>query len=304
MQTYKVLGKAVVLATFVGIAASAALVSTMVAVPPGQVPFGVYDPSGDFSSANGVTIEHVFLPWEDVSIASLTDADDYAFARHRALLVTLEPWTWNKSERNTAEALRQGIADGTYDANVTTICRVLGQMKSPVTLRWGHEMDSPTSRFIWADWAPRDFISAYRHVVDLCRKSAPNIHFMWSPIGDRTMQSYYPGDAYVDLVGLSVFGLQGWDRAKFNHDRTFAEILTPKYNRAKAFGKPIVVAELGYSGSAAYVDNWQNEVRQTGRDFPDLVGVVYFNFPEVYPWPDGFGKPDWRISGRVTQAGG
>ena len=301
MQTYKVLGKAVVLATFLGIAASAALVSSTVAVPPGPIPFGVYDPSGDFSDVSDVTIEHVFLPWEDVAISSLTDADKYAFSRHRALLVTLEPWTWNKSERNTPEALRQGIADGTYDTNVTAICAVLGQMASPVTLRWGHEMDSPTSRFIWANWAPRDYIGAYRHVVDLCRAQAPNVRFMWSPIGSDAMQSYYPGDDYVDLVGLSVFGLQAWDRAKFNHDRTFTEILMPKYTLAKAFGKPIVVAELGYSGSAAYVETWQNEVRQTAKAFPDLVGIVYFNFPEVYPWPDGFGKPDWRISGRVTQ---
>lgn len=304
MTPLKTTGKTVVLAAFLGITASAALVQGTVAVPPGPLPFGVYDPSGDFSDAGGVTIEHVFLPWEDVALASLTDADAYAFARHRALLVTLEPWTWNQSERNSAQALRQGIADGDYDANVTAICAVLGQMKSPVTLRWGHEMESKTSRFIWSDWAPRDFIHAFRHMVDLCRKSAPNIRFMWSPLGDKNMQDYYPGGAYVDLVGLSVFGLQGWDRAKFNHDRTFAEILTPKYNRAKAFGKPIVVAELGYSGSAAYVARWQNEVRQMGRAFPDLVGVVYFNFPEVYPWPDGFGKPDWRISGRVTQAGG
>jgi endoglucanase len=124
---------------------------------------------------------------------------------------------------------------------------------------------------------------------------------MWSPIGSETMQSFYPGDAYVDLVGLSVFGLQSWDQAKYNHDRTFAEVLTPKYKLAQTFGKPIVVAELGYSGNAAYVANWENAVRQTGRDFPNLVGVVYFNFPEVYDWPDGFGKPNWRINGRVTQ---
>ena len=115
------------------------------------------------------------------------------------------------------------------------------------------------------------------------------------------MQSFYPGDAYVDLVGLSVFGLQSWDLAKYNHDRSFAEVLAPKYKLAGTFGKPIVVAELGYSGSAAYVENWEKAVRQSSREFPNLVGVVYFNFPEVYDWPDGFGKPNWRISGRVIQ---
>jgi endoglucanase len=56
------------------------MVTSNVEVPPGPLPYGVYDPFGDFIDSNGVSIEHVFLPWEDVDIFSLFDADDYAFA--------------------------------------------------------------------------------------------------------------------------------------------------------------------------------------------------------------------------------
>lgn len=304
MRSLKIISKVAVLTICTGIAAAAAYTSSSSAVPPGTVPFGVYDPSGDFGDSDGVAVEHLFLPWQDVSLASLVDADQYAFARHRALLITLEPWTWTRSERNTPGALRRGIANGSYDANVTAVCDVVGQMKSPVTLRWGHEMENRNGQFIWAGWRPSDYIRAYRHVIDLCRKSAPGIRVMWSPLGEEGMQAYYPGDDYVDIVGLSVFGLQSWDNAKFKHDRSFAEILGPRYARAKPFAKPIVVAELGFSGSAAYVAKWESEVRQTTKDFPDLVGVIYFNFPEVYPWPDGFGLPDWRTSQRVIQPTG
>ncbi|MEY3003715.1 MAG: hypothetical protein RLZZ491_891, partial [Pseudomonadota bacterium] len=27
---------------------------------------------------------------------------------------------------------------------------------------------------------------------------------------------------------------------------------------------------------------------------------VYFNYPEVYDWPEGFGRPDWRVNERVV----
>lgn len=54
-------------------------------------PFGAYDPGGDFTSDKDVVIEHLFLPWEDVYLPSLTDADAYAMERNRALLITLEP---------------------------------------------------------------------------------------------------------------------------------------------------------------------------------------------------------------------
>jgi endoglucanase len=169
-----------------------------------------------------------------------------------------------------------------------------------VTFRWGHEMEDDRGQFTWANWSPEAYIAAFRRVIDLCRSVAPDISVMWSPLGEEEMQAYWPGEAYVDLVGLSVFGYQPADRAWFGRDRTFSEILEPRYARAVPFGRPIVVAELGYSGTADYVDAWEAEVRQVGARFPDLVGVVLFNYPEVYPWPDGLGQPDWRVFFRVT----
>lgn len=269
------------------------------AVPPGEVPFGVYDPDGDFAPMDGVVIEHLFLPWEDVYLDTLYDADEYAFERNRALLVTLEPWTWSRSERNTAQYLRRGIERGQYDQNMTAVCEVLGRLKSPVTLRFAHEMDDKSGQFIWAAWNPDTYIQAYRRMIDVCRASAPDISVMWSPLGDEEMAKYYPGDDYADLIGLTVFGLQAWDQAKYGHNRSFDEIFAPRYERAAAFGKPVVVAELGYVGNLDYVELWKNAVRQVKDDYPQLVGVVYFNFPEVYPWPQGFGMPDWRVKNQV-----
>lgn len=273
--------------------------SAATAAPPGTVPYGVYDPDGDFMDDSDVTIEHLFLPWEDVYLPSLNDADAYAMERNRALLVTLEPWTWSRSERNTARYLRSGIFDGIYDANMKAVCDVLSTLESPVTLRFAHEMDEDNGQFTWAGWNPDDYISAYRRMIDICRASAPHITFMWAPLGDEGMELYYPGDDYVDLVGVSVFGLQAWDQAKHGRDRTFDEIFAPRYENAVAFGKPVVVAELGYVGDEGYVEMWDASVRQEKPEYPSLVGVVYFNYPEVYPWPEGFGFPDWRVKNQV-----
>jgi len=77
--------------------------------------------------------------------------------------------------------------------------------------------------------------------------------------------------------------------------------MAPRYERAATFDKPVVVAELAYSGKQAYVDMWENAVRNVGDRYPQLVGVVYFNYPEVYNWPEGFGRPDWRVHHRVLE---
>ncbi|MGC9418531.1 MAG: glycoside hydrolase family 26 protein [Rhodovulum sp.] len=286
-----------------GLAASLCLTTAAHAesAPPGEMPFGVYDPDGVFADDPEVTIEHLFLPWEDVFLPSLIEADSYALERGRSILATIEPWTWNRSERNTPEILQQGIASGEYDRYMASICAVLNLFESPVTVRWAQEMEDASGQFIWADWEPETWIAAYRRMVDVCRAQAPDVNYMWSPLGYEELADYYPGDDYVDIVGLSVFGLQPWERDILGEEQTFESILAPRYARAEVFGKPVVVAELGYSGSQDYVDKWNGEVRQIYPQFPNLVAVVYFNQVEVYPWPDGYGLPNWKFEGRVIE---
>jgi len=269
------------------------------AAPPGTLPFGVYDPDGQFGTDNEVVIEHVFLPWEDVNLGTLLDADQYALTRNRALLITVEPWTWTRSERNTPAFLRRGIREGYYDANMRGICSVIATLQSPVSMRWGHEMEYDEGHFIWAGWKPEDYVEAYRRMIEICREEAPNINVVWSPLGLDDAADYYPGDEYVDLVGLSIFGLEPWEVEIQGEANSFDDLLTERYDRVKGFGKPVLVAEVGYSGSQAYVNLWESQVRKPRADMPLLVGAIYFNQPEVYPWPDGFGLPDWRVNNRI-----
>lgn len=282
-----------------GIAAALALPS--LAAPPGPMPYGAYDPGGDYTNDPDLTIEHIFLPWEDVALTSLLEADIYALERGRALMITIEPWTWTRDERNTPEFLRNGIEQGYYDANMRGICTVINTLQSPVSVRWGHEMENPDGQFIWGDWDPEDYIAAFRRMVEICREEAPRINVIWSPNGLENTEDYYPGDDYVDLVGLSIFGYEPWERAILGRTQTFTEILTERYARVAGFNKPVVVAEVGYSGSAEYVAQWDGEVRQARPDMPLLVGVVYFDQTEVYPWPNDFGLPDWRLNYRVIE---
>ncbi len=264
------------------------------AAPPGTVPFGVYDPEGSFSQDGEVSIEHVFLPWQGVDLDTLTAADAYARERDRSLLVTVEPWTWG--ETSSVETLRNKILSGGHDATMRSVCRALEPLQSPVTVRWAQEMDNPNGHFPWALWEPDDHVEAYRRMVGVCRSVAPGLRFMWSPAGVEGMEAYYPGDDVVDVIGLSVFGLQEYEREHLGGEHSFAEILAPRYDRAVTFGKPIQVAELGFLGDDAYLDEWYNSVREPQDSFTELTAVIYFNRQEVWPWPNDFGLPDWRHS--------
>jgi endoglucanase len=266
----------------------------------GQTLFGVYDPNGDFSEDPSIYIEHIFLPWEGVLFSSIDVADDYAVERDRALLVTIEPWSWLRKVQVSPGELREGILAGKYDEHMRSICKVLSGLQSDVTVRWGHEMDAATSAFVWAGWKPKDFIQAFRRMIDVCRDSAPNVSVMWSPLGLENMADYYPGDEYADVIGLSVFGYQEWQVGVYGYAKSFVETFSRRYAIAARFDKPIMIAELGFFGDAAYVDLWKTELLQVSEAFPRVSGIVYFNQREVYPWPRGGGLPNWRLGENVV----
>jgi beta-mannanase len=259
--------------------------------------FGAYDPHGDFRNDKNSSIEHIFLPWEDVDLSTLDTADRYALELKRTLLKTVEPWSWlTGNHAITPQKLAKGIVDDHYDKNMAAICTKTATLKSPVIIRWAQEMEDDSGHFLWSRWNPEQFISTYRHVVSLCRKYDQHARFMWSPKGEPGTEAYYPGSEYVDLIGLSLFGLQKRDRDEVGRDRSFAEMFAPLYQRVASFNKPVFIAELGYDGDATYVRNWALTVAQPNPAYPLLKAVVYFDSHEVYPWPKGYGLPNWRVT--------
>ncbi|MBN9026010.1 glycoside hydrolase family 26 protein [Kaistia sp. MMO-174] len=265
-------------------------------IGPQSLVAGAYDPHGDFATDTNSRIEHLFLPWEDVDLESLAVADAYALQRGRSLLISVEPWSWARDWRATPEDLLHGILTGRYDSNMAGVCSAAAKLKSPVTIRWAQEMDDKSGQFTWSAWKPEDYIKAYRHVVDVCRQHLPSAQYMWSPKGEEGLEAYYPGDNYVDTIGLSVFGYQPYDHLTMGRDVGFVERTRPGYDRVKGYGKPVVVAELGYAGKDDYVRAWALEANRPHPEFPGMTAVIYFNDREVYPWPKNVGRPDWRVA--------
>jgi beta-mannanase len=265
-----------------------------------SITFGAYDPHGDFSERSASRIEHLFLPWEDVDLTTLNIADEYAHARGRTLMITIEPWSWSPKWRLSSQGLLKSILGGERDRNMAAVCSTAATLKSPVIIRWGQEMDETDNQFSWAHWQGKDFAAAFRRIVKVCRAHLTTAKFMWSPKGNEGLDAFYPGDDVVDIIGLSVFGYQRYDRDKTGRDQGFVERLAPGYERVKNYGKPIMVAELGYEGDVSYVGSWAQSVAKRHAEFPALTAVVYFNDREIYDWPDGYGRPDWRVALQTT----
>ena len=96
-------------------------------------------------------------------------------------------------------------------------------------------METTDVRYPWSGADGDSYIAAYRHFAAKCRANAPNIYLVWSPKGAPGLEKYYPGRAFVDLVGLSVYELPAYDLDHYGKLMSFQDIFMPKYNRVIVF---------------------------------------------------------------------
>jgi hypothetical protein len=151
-------------------------------------------------------------------------------------------------------------ATGAYNQYFVTLARGLvagGQASSIIRLAW--EFNGS-----WFPWAATghaaDFIAYWRQIVTSMR-SVPgaNFKFEWNPTdGDQgagNLADYYPGNSYVDFIGLDVYDVS-WATypgaaAMFTTIKTEPYGLNWLASFAAQQGKPIVLPEWGLGWGAS-----------------------------------------------------
>lgn len=221
-------------------------------------------------------------------------ADSAASAyKHGALpVISLEPWDGStetdvKLDAHKPQFALSKITAGNFDAYFTKFATDVKSFGAPVAIRFAHEMNGT-----WYPWAQKtngnkagDYINAWRHVHDLFTKAgATNVIWIWSPnnVGGTSwpITGLYPGDAYVDWVGMSAYLTVG----------TTAENVIGTSLKAirKVTDKPLLITETGAEPGAT-------KAARTAAFFtwlkahPDVIGFVWFEKTMA----DGAGT-DWR----------
>lgn len=267
------------------------------------VNFGLYDPRGKFDDLDPVAIQHFFIDWNTYLPAQLLSEMSQAAERYRWPLLTIEPWPDVKRSL-TRDNLLKDIVGGEYDRVIEQVCGDIAQFGNPVFVRWGHEMEVVNGRYPWAQDKPVDYIAAYRYFVDKCRAltEPEQVFFVWSPVGEKNLDQYWPGREFADYVGLSIFGFPEWDQDYYGYTRSFSEIFGEKYARVEKYDRPVMVAELGVTGDAVHQQSWLYQAYQNLDQYPLLKTLVYFNSvdnPEA--WGPNYPIPDWRIPEKFFQ---
>jgi len=223
-----------------------------------------------------------------------SDFEPAAFAAVRARgampMVTWMPCDPNGGPIQPAFALRTIIA-GVHDAYIDRWARAAAAMGQPMYLRFAHEMNGG-----WYSWAPgingnsgADYVAAWRHVHDIFqRDGATNVRWVWSPnvmIGAGPSAAMYPGDAYVDWVGLDGYNWGPIDASR--RWQRLADIFGPSYDAlTKITNKPVMIAETASTEAGGDKAGWirQGLLTDVPERLPKVRAVIWFDENKEADW--------------------
>lgn len=187
----------------------------------------------------------------------------------------------------------QTILNGRYDDYIARWARAAAADGRPMIIRFAQEMNG-----WWFPWgvtkpgnSPEDFIAVWRKVWNAFRgpngAGATNVKFMWAPMAKNSslasFTSVYPGNEYVQIIGLDGYNYYDFRSAKGTW-RPIRQIFEASLDEIALRWptKPVVIAEVGSVEDHEWDNYDKGRWLRRGLEWlytyePQVVGFVYFN---------------------------
>lgn len=244
-----------------------------------------------FESAAGKKLAVVlwYVHWQDDFPSAEADT---VSANGSIPLITWEPWITN--EAGTLEA----IAAGSYESYVRGFFQAAKDWGKPLLLRFAHEMNG--------NWYPWDgqhnggagiYREAWIYIYNVKSElKADNVSLVWCVNNTdqpneswNTIEAYYPGDQYVDWVGMDGYnwGYGSWQ----SFDSVFGGI----YQKLTALTqKPLMIGEFACAEQGGDKAAWITDAfTKLKTNYPEVKLVCWFNIDK---------ERDWRVDSSAASA--
>ncbi len=260
---------------------------------------GVYEPAVAFASRYGIStrrygstrlrILHRFQQWWGKDRYLSLDWANEVTAKGAVPMITWEPWRKPKNsvtQGTQHPGLLDDIANGKYDRFLNRWGRDAARLRHPLIIRFMHEMNGS-----WYPWqangngnTPADYKRAFRHVHRIFdAHGATNVSWVFStdtlaggqPTSLAEMKRYYPGNQYVDWVGLS--GFNWGPESPWTTERGFRDTFAPSVDQIEGFHKPVMLSEIGSSIHSDDQAAWLRTALSDIRRMPAVKAVVWFD---------------------------
>jgi hypothetical protein len=233
------------------------------------------------------TMIQFFVDWTQSYPPETVEA---SYRRGALPMVSWEPWAGSAEGTSQPEYALAKIADGDFDRYIRRFAVAVRDHGWPIAIRFAHEMNGH-----WYPWSeqssgnrPGEFVPAWRHIHDLFEEvGATNVIWLWSPnilrpVPDVSLEALYPGDDYVDWVGVVGYAVT---------ERTAGPVFDPTLESLREFtDQPVVITETGAQpgeGKAEWIEDFFGWLSA----HPDVIGFIWFEYH-----PDQGASADWRFT--------
>lgn len=206
-------------------------------------------------------------------------------------VITWEPWLTDfndaanpklRSKEQRDKGGLKDIANGIYDSYIKAWATSAKEINQPIFLRVGHEMNDPY-RYPWGPQnnTANDFIAAWKHIHTIFKTEGANkVIWIWSPHpAYGFFSAYYPGDAYVDYVGVGT--LNYGTVANWSQWWSFKEIFGQHYKELAQFNKPIMLTEFASLSVGGDRKKWYADaLHQLPQNYPAVKSILFFHYSD------------------------
>ena len=161
------------------------------------------------------------------------------------------------------------VARGENDFALDRLAHAMAAYGSPVEIRYCWEMNAK-----YRDIDAQSFIAAWRHFHDrFVQAGVRNVRWYFCPGAEKRRAAgglaYYPGDDYVDDIGVDVYDRQG---------EGFQAMFDMAYHTYDGIAKPFIIGETGAKGDQDQPTFLTGSTAMTLRRlYPKVVGILYFD---------------------------
>ena len=196
---------------------------------------------------------------------------------------------------SSSSSFDRTVANGSYDSFINQWAQAAAAWGHPFYLRFCWEMNGN-----WQPFSPgiggntsADFVAMWQHVHNLfVQDGATNVRWVWSPnveyTGSTPYASVYPGDSYVDWVGVS--GYNDGPTDQWHYWTSLHDVFAQSYADLTAMTtKPMLIAETSSTEVGGDKAGWitQGFLTDIPKYFPRIHAVVWF---------DENKEQDWRVN--------
>lgn len=192
-----------------------------------------------------------------------------------------------QKENKENKHIVQEIIKGEFDSNLLSWAKQVKALEAPVLFRLGNEMNGN-----WSEWShennyndPDLYKLSFKHIVELFRKEqVDNAYFVWNPnnvsapyYGWNDHSMYYPGDKWVDFIGLTSYN---FGKTKWNDFRSFSTIYEELYwEYSRSFSsKPLMIGEFASVETGGDKAKWISDMfNDIPNKYPNIKMAIWFD---------------------------